>query len=96
MIQNLQTWENKSFQSERHMETSYVLTVAFEAEESWNMPLTAPHISASNSNMPAKMKAMKPASARTRRIGTKSTSQSIQNIGYRTKFAKTHSKPNFT
>lgn len=77
------------------METSYVLTVASEAEASWNMLLTAPHMFPSNSDMPAKMKATKLASARTRRIGAYSISQIIQNIGYRTELAETQSNPNF-
>lgn len=64
------------------METSYVVTVASEAEASWNMLLTVCQISPINSDMEAKMKATKLPKARNMRIGAYSISQRVQNIGY--------------
>lgn len=69
IIYFLTTWEKRSFQSERHMETSYVLTAASEAEANWKMLLKNCHISPSVSCMQVQMKATKLANAKTMRIG---------------------------
>lgn len=76
------TWEKRSFQSERHMETSDVLSAVRDAEPSWHRPLRDCHISPSTSHMNAQMKAIKLENNRTRRIGAYRISQSTQNIGY--------------
>lgn len=59
-----------------------MVTVASEAEASWNMLLTVCQISPINSDMEAKMKATKLPKARNMRIGAYSISQRVQNIGY--------------
>lgn len=84
IIHGFQTWENRSFQSERHMETSYAVTAASETEESWNMLLRVTQIPPINSDKEAKMKATKLPSASNMRTGAYSISQRVQNIGHRT------------
>lgn len=69
IIYFLTTWEKRSFQSERHMETSYVPTAAPESEASWKMLLTNCNNSPSISCMLAQTKATKLANAKTMRIG---------------------------
>lgn len=78
----MSTWEKRSFQSERHMETSDVLSAVRDAEPSWHRPLRDCHISPSTSHMNEQMKAIKLENNRTRRIGAYRISQSTQNIGY--------------
>lgn len=76
------------------METSYEVTVASEAEASWNMLLTVCQISPINSDMEAKMKATKLPKARNMRIGAYSISQRVQNIGYITEVPEIQSDKN--
>ena len=59
-----------------------MLTVVPGVETSWNMPLRDSQISPSTSHMNEQLKAIKPESNRTRRIGAYRISQSTQNIGY--------------
>lgn len=76
------TWEKRSFQSERHMETSDVLTAVPDAETRWDMLLKDSQISPRTLHKNEQMKAIKLDNNRTTRIGAYRSSQSTQNIGY--------------
>lgn len=78
------TLENRSFQSERHIETSYVVavvTVASVAEAIQNTLYRVDHNSPSISYTRLQAKTMKLAKARTKRTGACMISQQIQNTG---------------
>lgn len=84
------TWEKRSFHSERHFETSYVLlTAVFVADASFNALLKHCHTSIIDPYMHVQIKATVLAIVRTMRIGKYNISQSIQNIGYRIEFPAT-------
>lgn len=76
------TWEKRSFQSERHMETSDVLTAVPDAETRWDMLLKDSQISPRTLHKNEQMKAIKLENNRITRIGAYRSSQSTQNIGY--------------
>lgn len=87
LIYHLTTWEKRSFQRVRHIETSEALTVASEDAANWKILLTNCHVLPSILQMCEHMEATKPNITRTRRTGAYRNSQRTQNKGYKIQVA---------